>query len=237
MHRGYVKLWRKTVDSEMFQNHKLWAVWTWLLLNATHKEMEVYAGLEKVKLYPGQIITGRKLLSRKLLMSERNIRTCLYSLQTTGNLTIKSTNKYSIITIINWDIYQNEDEKSTSNPTSNRPASDQQVTTKQEHKNIRNIYTSDFLTFWDCYPKKVGKGGANRAWEKAKGKPPIADLVAAVERQSKSDQWKRDNGQYIPNPQTWLNQRRWEDGETDKPAPRYISPYMKKYLESLKNEI
>jgi hypothetical protein len=36
-------------------------------------------------------------------------------------------------------------------------------------------------------------------------------MVKAIEVQKKSEQWQRDNGQYIPHPSTWLNQRRWED--------------------------
>jgi hypothetical protein len=50
---------------------------------------------------------------------------------------------------------------------------------------------------------------------------PSADLLQrmleAIKEQKASDQWKRDNGQYIPNPATWLNQGRWDD-ETPVPA-------------------
>jgi hypothetical protein len=48
---------------------------------------------------------------------------------------------------------------------------------------------------------------------------PSADLLQrmleAIKEQKASDQWKRDNGQYIPNPATWLNQGRWEDEATE----------------------
>ena len=43
-------------------------------------------------------------------------------------------------------------------------------------------------------------------------------MLEAIAKQKKSDMWKRDKGQYIPNPSTWLNQKRWEDdlgGDTD----------------------
>ena len=42
-------------------------------------------------------------------------------------------------------------------------------------------------------------------------------MLSAIDTQKKSDQWKKDNGQFIPNPTTWLNQRRWED-ELPKPS-------------------
>ena len=36
-------------------------------------------------------------------------------------------------------------------------------------------------------------------------------ILASVEAYKQTDQWKRDGGQFIPHPSTWLNQRRWED--------------------------
>lgn len=66
-----------------------------------------------------------------------------------------------------------------------------------------------FDAFWAAYPKKVGKGDTRKAF--AKVKAPLDALLNAIETQKKSQQWQKDNGQYIPNPSTWLNQGRWED--------------------------
>lgn len=70
---------------------------------------------------------------------------------------------------------------------------------------------SHFEAFWNAYPKKIGKKAAQHAWNKAKDKPPVADLLKAVAISQQSEQWRKDNGQYIPNPATWLNQGRWTD--------------------------
>jgi DNA-binding PadR family transcriptional regulator len=71
---------------------------------------------------------------------------------------------------------------------------------------------SDFDQFWKAYPKKTGKVAAEKAFKKAKKNlPPTADLIAIIEAQKQQQQWKKDGGQYIPNPATWLNQGRWED--------------------------
>lgn len=72
-------------------------------------------------------------------------------------------------------------------------------------------YSEDFEKFWLAYPRKDGKGGAWRSWQKAKGRPKLAALIMAVAKATASAQWKRDDGQYIPLPATWLNQRRWDD--------------------------
>jgi hypothetical protein len=73
-----------------------------------------------------------------------------------------------------------------------------------------NIYTSDFIEFWSKYPKKTGKGAAFGAWEKL-SKDEKQKIDSALDWQILSDQWLRDSGQYIPNPQTYLNQKRWDD--------------------------
>lgn len=70
---------------------------------------------------------------------------------------------------------------------------------------------TQFERFWKAYPKKVGKDAARKAFKRVT--VPVETLIAAVERQKTWSQWQRDNGQYIPNPSTWLNQARWEDEE------------------------
>ena len=68
----------------------------------------------------------------------------------------------------------------------------------------------DFDAFWTVYPRKVGKGAARKAW--AKATLPALDVVLnAVEAQADSEQWRREGGQFVPLPATWLNQTRWED--------------------------
>jgi len=69
-----------------------------------------------------------------------------------------------------------------------------------------------FDKFWSSYPRKVAKPEALKAW--VKHKPDEALLTAilrGLEVAKKSKDWLKDEGQYIPHPSTWLNQRRWED--------------------------
>jgi len=70
---------------------------------------------------------------------------------------------------------------------------------------------SDFNAFWTSYPRKVGRKAALKAWGNAKDKPELPAILAAVESQSKSEQWKKEGGQFIPYPATWINQGRWGD--------------------------
>jgi hypothetical protein len=135
MNRGYIKLWRKVGDSKLYRHHKAWTVWTYLLLNATHQEYDLCTGREIVHLKPGQIVIGRNKLAKELAMSPQNIRTCLQLLKNDQKITIKPTNRFSLVTIVNWGFYQGDNPKPTNRLTSDQPATNQQPTTEQEHKN------------------------------------------------------------------------------------------------------
>jgi len=132
MNRGYVRLWRKSLDAGWIRNHKLWAFWTYCLMKASHKEYDAIVGLQVVHLMPGQFIFGLRVASRETGLSIRQIRTILDFLRKAGNLTIKTTNKFSIITVINWPTYQGNDAE-------NDTLNDKPLTNKGQHTNIKTL--------------------------------------------------------------------------------------------------
>ena len=80
----------------------------------------------------------------------------------------------------------------------------------KESKEKNNIYSSNFLAFWDWYPKKKGKGAAWKAYCSIKKPTPmLSQIREAIETQIKTEDW--NDPKFIPHPATWLNQRRWED--------------------------
>jgi len=80
----------------------------------------------------------------------------------------------------------------------------------KERKKTLNICSFD--RFWEIWPKKVAKQAALKAWEKLKPDEDLFQTIAiAIEGQTKTKQWQKGNGQFIPYPTTWLNGRRWED--------------------------
>ena len=85
---------------------------------------------------------------------------------------------------------------------------------KGTKENLReeNRSTDSFEQFWTNYPKKVGKDAARKAWEKRRpDQALVKTFLGAVAHQRQSPQWRKDGGQFIPNPATWLNQGRWQD--------------------------
>lgn len=85
--------------------------------------------------------------------------------------------------------------------------------TKANHNHNQNNTSIGFTEFWNAYPQKVGKGAAEKVWQKLK--PETATILAALAWQTKQDAWTKDGGQFIPHPATYLSQKRWED---EKPA-------------------
>ena len=67
-----------------------------------------------------------------------------------------------------------------------------------------------FLEFWEAYPRKVDKKGSFRAFKNIpKLKEVFPGIMAALEIQKQSEQWTKNNGQFIPHPTTYIHQERW----------------------------
>lgn len=74
-----------------------------------------------------------------------------------------------------------------------------------------------FEKFWSAYPRKVGKGAAEKAFKKYKPDDTLLSvMLSALSAQKRSEQWIKENGKFIPYPATWLNQRRWEDAPEER---------------------
>ena len=108
---GWIKLHRKILTSQIFKNEKLLKVWVWCLAKATHQEYEQLVGNQLVHLKRGQFIYGRKKASEELGMKESTVRNYMELLKNIQNLDIKPNNKFSVVSIVNWDLYQFEERK------------------------------------------------------------------------------------------------------------------------------
>lgn len=155
MERGYVKLWRKTLDSGLLENGPAWQLFGYLLLNAAHRPHRKIVGGVVFNLQPGQVVFSRAKAAAKLDLSERQIRTAFLLLEKLEILTSRATNKCTIVSLVNWHRYNGErpagdqqnDQPIDQQATSTRPAGDQQTppvsldTRIKEFKN-KNIYTA-----------------------------------------------------------------------------------------------
>ena len=145
---GWIKLHRKLKNSLVFDNPDLLKVWIWCLLKATHDDYIQMIGLQEVELEKGQFIFGRKVAANELKMSESKTYRLIKKLENMQNLNIKTNNKYSIITIANWELYQsdsnNSEQQFEQQMNNKRTTNEQQMNTNKNiknNKNINNIYT------------------------------------------------------------------------------------------------
>lgn len=78
-----------------------------------------------------------------------------------------------------------------------------------------------FDRFWTSYPRKVGEDAARKAFDRRKPTDELVnEMVAAIGRQTQSEQWRQEGGRFIPHPATWLTQGRWMDGPQESiPTP------------------
>lgn len=82
---------------------------------------------------------------------------------------------------------------------------------------LKESYPEGFEDFWEMYPRKEAKKDALKAFQKLKPDSALIEkMLAALDQQKKSEAWKKDGGQYIPLPASWIRGERWED-EIKKP--------------------
>jgi len=69
-----------------------------------------------------------------------------------------------------------------------------------------------FNQFWKAYPLKKSKGQAEKTWKKINPNQDLLNaILTGIEKAKKSEQWMKNNGEFIPHPSTWLNAKGWED--------------------------
>ncbi|HUU97476.1 MAG TPA: hypothetical protein VM487_17205, partial [Phycisphaerae bacterium] len=145
------------------------------------------------------------------------------------------TGRGFVVTVCNYDKYQDvtdPQQRADNGLTTGRQRSNkEQGTSNKEQEEppppkkkktnppvARGATVAGFDQFWASYPLKVGKLAARRAWVTHKCATRIPVMLASLEKHKASSKWKRDGGQYIPHPTTYLNQGREFDEIDDGPS-------------------
>ena len=145
----WLKINRSILKWGWYKDANTMRVFIDILLHTNYEDGE-YMG-HPVKI--GQCVIGRKALAERLGISEQSVRTALKHLQKTKEITIKSTNKFSIATITNWAMYQEKDDNANQQAnqqlTNNQPTTNQQLTTskkgRREERKNNNSTIKEFV--------------------------------------------------------------------------------------------
>jgi hypothetical protein len=83
---------------------------------------------------------------------------------------------------------------------------------KKRINTLAHSRSEGFEKFWSAYPKKISKGQAEKAWSSLRpNEQLLVEILQGIERAKTSANWRKDGGQYIPYPATWLRAKGWED--------------------------
>jgi hypothetical protein len=114
----------------------------------------------------------------------------------------------------------------TLSPTTDNPPEGEDDVDGPDEQPPKSLLERRFDEFWAAYPKKVGKKAALASWKKVKPDTELFDkIMTAIGRAKATWQWQRENGRYIPNPKTWLNEGRWDDEYKEEPMNGINSKY------------
>lgn len=142
MNNGWIKIHRKLLEWEWYDEPNTFRLFIHLLLKANHKPKN-YRG---VNIKTGEVMTGFSLLAEQTGLTVQKVRTALTNLKSTNEITIKSNNKGTVIQIVKYVDYQ----VVTNQITNEQQTDNKQVTTNKNVNNIKNdLYSStDFLKRW-----------------------------------------------------------------------------------------
>ena len=137
---GYVKIYRAMLDHPVVtKDAETWAVWSYILLSATHKPKDVLFGGKRITLKPGQLLTGRNKIAEKFNISSSKVQRILKTLESEQQIEQQMGAKNRVITVKNWCKYQLTEQVSEQQVNSKWTASEQQVNTYKNKKKYKNI--------------------------------------------------------------------------------------------------
>lgn len=135
---GYIKLYRKLIESPVFCNEKLLKVWIWCLCRASHTEKKQMIGLQEIEIKCGQFIFSLTKASEELNISKTTLRRYFDTLKKMKMLDIKTEQKWTVATIENWGSYQQSKNKSGTKTERKRNDGGTVMELNKNEKNVKN---------------------------------------------------------------------------------------------------
>lgn len=160
VYRGYIKIWRKIQFTSFYKDSICLHLFLHLLLECQHRDQKysLIFNQEQIYLGKGQCVIGRNKLAQSLGMPPSTVRDGLARLSEKHRvITQKSDSRATIVTILNWDTYQNEEFESRQLDDSRTTAGRQPDDTKQECNNVIKKEINNNKDKGDCKGKEKAK--------------------------------------------------------------------------------
>jgi hypothetical protein len=161
---GWVKLHRKLLDNPIVcKDSDHLAVWMYLLLNATHAEYDTTFEGKKITLQAGQLKTGRQKIGAVMRITESKVQRILKLFENEQQIEQRTDMQSRIITILNWNEYQKNEQRNEQGLNNDRTTSEQRVNTNKnvkKEKNVnKNTYSECVLLTDNEYQKLIAQFG------------------------------------------------------------------------------
>ncbi len=189
--QGYVIMWRSIVNTPLWSNPKLERVFHWVMYRANWQMEQIFPTTEKVSLHPGQFITSYPHAAIELKMSVGTINTYIKLLKAESIIEINSTNKYTIVTVLNWDELQNPERTIESKPKTKRKQTetDNTINTKNTSSSIPvKELVAQFNALYNT--KLLGYGKQGHALKVILGSYTETEMWACAEWLAHDPFWK-----------------------------------------------
>jgi hypothetical protein len=144
--QGWIRIHRKILDNPIISKPDYLSVWVVLLLLANHQEHSFIWNNEKQTCKRGQILTGRKELSRKTGVNENKIERILKYLKSEQQIEQQTTTKFRLITIKNYQAYQDSEQQNEQQVNNKRTTDEQQVNTNKNDNNYKNEKNENIIS-------------------------------------------------------------------------------------------
>ena len=167
---GWIKIHRKIINNTIFLNSNLLQLFLYCILRANHKTTEIIFNGEIVKLDTGSFIAGRFQIAEDLKMNPSSVYKNLKKLQKLSYISLKSNNRFTIVTVIKYSTYQNLEFESNNKVTtkeqqSNTDKNDKNDKNKEKEennilifpKNLQDIITVEIWEDWVKHRREIEK--------------------------------------------------------------------------------
>lgn len=167
---GWISTYRKILENPIVcKDSDYFAVWMYLLLNATHKESPAIFNKKKIILKKGQLITGRKTIAEKFDISESKVQRILKTFEIEQQIEQQTCSRNRLISIINWNEYQQSEQRIEQPVNNERTTNEQPVNTNNNDNNIYlylfNKYKVENRRSFSEYMKKTKELREDEKWD------------------------------------------------------------------------
>lgn len=209
MSSGWITLNRQITDNWLWKDRPFTKGQAWIdiLLRVNHKENKIPVNNEIVEVQIGQTIWSIKDMADRWGWSRKKVSNFLNVLQNESMIAQKRTSKYTLLTVVNWGMYQIKEHQKNITGTSTEHQKNTNNNDNNENKKNKGGYTDDFEEFYSIYPRPENKKQTFNSWKKRLKECKADELIRAARLYKQKVTKEGKDKQYITNSSNFLGNK------------------------------